>query len=260
MQSTGVWPPRYSEGSFPGTRYRYMDTTWRSNTSQHGARATTTGYGQPVPISLRGPVSQLPIKCSNVTVAQPIARMSSLYYASTNKNRQQHRCDNNRELLKHCSGATPESRATMASKSSVSLLLVVHALLINGYAAEEFLMRSGEVFAPGTYGQTMELSKDDKHTYRFNATSDGEEFDTELVLEVLEGDADLTIQGPVLDPTGNITLTPEIKVCPKESPSTRLGLLSFVFASIRICHRQLFLQLSRRRTKGPQGPRSWLRP
>lgn len=76
-------------------------------------------------------------------------------------------------------------------------------------------MRGGEIHEPGTYEPEQVLLEDDANTYRFNATFDQDgEYDVEVVLEVLEGDADLTVMGPVLTPDGKKELNPTVRVSP----------------------------------------------
>mmetsp|Transcript_8557 Transcript_8557/g.24553 ORF Transcript_8557/g.24553 Transcript_8557/m.24553 type:complete len:656 (-) Transcript_8557:202-2169(-) len=95
--------------------------------------------------------------------------------------------------------------------SRLVLLLIVSLFL--GAASEDIVLRGGLPFAPGNYLSPGMMYKDDSHTYYFNATSSGPDdmFDVDLILEVLDGDVDLEVKGPVKDPSGQERRQPTIR-------------------------------------------------
>lgn len=94
-------------------------------------------------------------------------------------------------------------------------LLLLLLYLAEGSLGADLLVDGGRVFEPGTYDAPGDvLLEGDTHSFRFNVTSKGssDKFDIEVVLDVLEGDVDLVVVGPVMDPLGKSEMTPAYRV------------------------------------------------
>jgi len=90
-------------------------------------------------------------------------------------------------------------------------LLACFASLASG-ADVLMTFRGDPVIPPGTYQPQMDLALGDSHTYYFNtAVTNGSTFDFEILLDVLRGDADLVVEGPISDPSGEEPRTPTLQ-------------------------------------------------
>ena len=117
--------------------------------------------------------------------------------------------------------------------SFAALALVLFAAVSSG---TEILMNDGNLYAMGTYSAPQMLAAGDEHLFLIDTTkSDSEpEFDVEIILEVLNGDSDLKVQGPVKTVQGEET-NPGLRV------STRL-----YCQATRYCRKEWGSQTSRR--------------
>lgn len=127
------------------------------------------------------------------------------------------------QLLVHSVAMSLGAHARLAQAIA---LLACFASLASG-ADVLMTFRGDPVIPPGTYQPQMDLALGDSHTYYFNtAVTNGSTFDFEILLDVLRGDADLVVEGPISDPSGEEPRTPTLQV----RADRRGGLRTALFA------------------------------